>query len=47
MVRKCYTAPWARVARVRIEWDYVYSPGSVDTNPDNNEMPVDGGIENF
>ncbi|MBR6054884.1 MAG: hypothetical protein IKP46_06055 [Bacteroidales bacterium] len=42
-----YAAPSVRVAEILLEKNYVYSPGSAGTNPDNNEVPVDGGSENF
>lgn len=42
-----YVAPLVRVAEILLEKNYVYSPGSADTNPDNNEVPVDDGYENF
>ena len=42
-----YAAPLMRVAEILLEKNYVYSPGSAGTNPDNNEVPVDGGSENF
>ena len=47
MVGKSYAAPGVRVAEIRLERNYVYSPGGVETNPDNNEVPVDDGSENF
>ena len=42
MFRKDYSAPWARVAELRLEVNYVFSP-----NQDNNETPVDDGSDNF
>ena len=42
-----YAAPSVRVAEILLEKNYVYSPGSADINTDNNEVPVDGGDENF
>ena len=47
MIFRYYTAPAVRVAPVRTEKNFVFSPGSPDTNSDNNEKPIDDGNENF
>ena len=47
MIFRYYTAPAMRVAAVRTEKNFVYSPGSPDTNSDNNEKPIDDGNEDF
>ena len=47
MIFRYYIAPAMRIASVGMEKNFVFSPGSPDTNSDNNEKPIDDGNENF
>lgn len=47
MSRRYYLAPAERALEVRLEDNFVYSPGDMTTNGDSNEKPQFGGEEDF
>lgn len=47
MIRKYYIAPVTESVQVRLEENFVYTVDSSNTNGDNNQIPVDGGDEDF